>query len=91
MRLQAKEFGGNTSSMNVAELPVRIDREKIAEFCRARGIRKLSVFGSVLRDDFDPARSLDADFDEDREAGNLNGERIPEIISRVRVKHACRG
>jgi hypothetical protein len=38
-------------------LPIQIDREKIAELCRARGIRKLSLFGSVLRDDFDPARS----------------------------------
>ena len=43
--------------MTVAELPVRLDREKIAEFCRARGIRRLSLFGSVLRDDFDPDRS----------------------------------
>ena len=33
------------------------DREKIEEFCRAQGIRKLSLFGSVLRDDFDPQRS----------------------------------
>jgi hypothetical protein len=44
-------------AMSIAELPIPIDREKIAEFCRARGIRKLSLFGSVLRDDFDPARS----------------------------------
>ena len=43
--------------MSIAELPIQIDREKIAEFCRARGIRKLSLFGSVLRDDFDPERS----------------------------------
>ena len=43
--------------MCVAELPIQVDREKIAEFCRARGIRKLSLFGSILRDDFDPARS----------------------------------
>ncbi len=43
--------------MSVAELPIQIDREKIAEFCRARGIRRLSLFGSVLRADFDPARS----------------------------------
>lgn len=43
--------------MNIATLPIQIDREKIAEFCRARGIRRLSLFGSVLRDDFDPARS----------------------------------
>jgi len=43
--------------MSVAELPIRLDREKVAEFCRARGIRKLSLFDSVLRDDFDPTRS----------------------------------
>lgn len=43
--------------MSVAELPIQIDHEKIAEFCQSRGIRKLSLFGSVLRDDFDPARS----------------------------------
>jgi len=44
-------------AMSVAELPIQIDREKIAEFCRGRGIRKLSLFGSVLRKDFDPSRS----------------------------------
>ena len=43
--------------MNVIELPIAVDRERIAEFCRARGIRKLSLFGSVLRPDFDPQRS----------------------------------
>ena len=43
--------------MSIAELPILIDRERIAEFCRERGIRKLSLFGSVLRDDFDPERS----------------------------------
>ena len=43
--------------MSVAELSIVIDREKIAAFCRARGIRKLSLFGSVLREDFDPQRS----------------------------------
>jgi predicted nucleotidyltransferase len=43
--------------MSVAELPIQIDREQIARFCRERGIRKLSLFGSVLRHDFDPQRS----------------------------------
>ena len=42
--------------MSIAELPIQIDRGKIAEFCRARAIRKLSLFGSVLREDFDPER-----------------------------------
>lgn len=39
--------------MKVATLPIDLDRKAIAEFCQARGIRKLSLFGSVLRDDFD--------------------------------------
>jgi hypothetical protein len=43
--------------MSVADLPIQIDREKVAAFCRERGIRKLSLFGSVLREDFDPQRS----------------------------------
>ncbi len=58
--------------MSVAELPIQIDREKIAEFCLARGIRKLSLFGSVLRDDFDPARS-DVDVLAEFEPGALHG------------------
>jgi hypothetical protein len=49
-------FGMSAGEVS-AKLPIEIDRERIAEFCRARGIRKLSLFGSVLRDDFDPARS----------------------------------
>lgn len=39
------------------ELPVRLDMAAIAAFCRARGISRLSLFGSVLRSDFDPIRS----------------------------------
>jgi uncharacterized protein len=41
----------------IDELPIKIDREKIAQFCRERGIRKMSLFGSVVRDDFDPESS----------------------------------
>lgn len=58
--------------MSVADLPIQIDQEKIAAFCRARGIRKLSLFGSVLRDDFDPALS-DVDVLAEFEPGALNG------------------
>ena len=43
--------------MSIAELPIAIDRQRLAAFCRERGIRKLSLFGSVLRQDFDPRRS----------------------------------
>ncbi len=33
------------------------NREKIAELCRQHHVRTLSVFGSAVRDDFDPTRS----------------------------------
>ena len=58
--------------MSVTELPITVDRNKIAAFCRERGIRKLSVFGSVLRQDFDPARS-DVDLLADFAPGALDG------------------
>lgn len=40
-----------------AKIP--IPREKIAEFCRHHHIRRLSLFGSVLRDDFGPDSDVD--------------------------------
>ena len=42
---------------DVKKLPIQFDRDRVEAFCRNRGIVRLSVFGSVLRDDFDPARS----------------------------------
>ena len=33
------------------------NREKIAELCRTHHVRRLSVFGSAVRDDFDPSSS----------------------------------
>ena len=37
-------IGWESPGMSIAELPIAIDREKVAEFCRARGIRRLSLF-----------------------------------------------
>jgi len=45
--------------MTVAELPISFDRQEIAAFCRERDIRKLSLFGSVLRPDFSPDSDVD--------------------------------
>ena len=36
-----------------------IPRERLAEFCRHHHIRKLALFGSVLRDDFRPDSDVD--------------------------------
>jgi len=38
---------------------IGIPSEKIAEFCRRHHIRKLSLFGSVVRDDFGPESDVD--------------------------------
>ena len=42
---------------DVQSLPIQFDRDRVAAFCRDRGIVRLSVFGSVLHDHFDPDRS----------------------------------
>ena len=59
-------------TMKVAELPIKIDLDKVSAFCRERGIRRLSLFGSVLREDFDPTRS-DVDVLAEFEPGAMKG------------------
>ncbi len=41
------------------EQRIALPREAIAEFCQRHRIRKLSLFGSVLRDDFRPDSDID--------------------------------
>jgi len=41
----------------VARIP--IPRARIARFCRRHHIRKLALFGSVIRDDFGPHSDVD--------------------------------
>lgn len=36
-----------------------ISRDDVAAFCRKNGIRRFSLFGSVLRDDFGPDSDVD--------------------------------
>jgi predicted nucleotidyltransferase len=38
---------------------ISIPKEQIAQFCHRHHIRKLSLFGSVLRDDFGPKSDID--------------------------------
>jgi len=38
---------------------IAIDREAVAGFCRRHHIRRLALFGSVLRDDFAPDSDID--------------------------------
>ncbi len=38
---------------------VELPRQAIAEFCRRHHIRRLSLFGSILREDFGPESDID--------------------------------
>ena len=50
---------------------IDVDRKQIAEFCRRHHIRRLSLFGSVLRDDFRPDSDVDVlvEFEPGRQVG----------------------
>lgn len=60
-----------------------IPKEKITEFCRERGIRKLSIFGSALRNDFSPESDIDilVEFEPDRIPGLLGMARMERELS----------
>ncbi len=38
---------------------IRLDEERVAEFCTRNHVRKLALFGSVLREDFRPDSDVD--------------------------------
>lgn len=40
-------------------LPIQIPNNKLAEFCQRHHIRKLALFGSVLREDFTTESDVD--------------------------------
>lgn len=50
---------------------VELPRAKIAEFCRRHSIRRLDLFGSVLREDFRPDSDIDVlvEFEPEHEPG----------------------
>ena len=50
-----------------------IAKSELAAFCRAHGIRRLSVFGSALREDFGPESEVDVLVEFER-------DRIPELL-----------
>lgn len=58
-------------------LPLPATEVQLADFCRRHHIRRLSFFGSVLRDDFRPESDIDAlvEF----EPGHTPGLRIYDI------------
>jgi len=64
-----------------AKIPV--DRERVADFCRRHHIKKLSLFGSVLRDDFTPESDVDVlvEFEPGHVPGFLRLGRMQDELS----------
>ena len=45
--------------MDCMSVKIPIDRETVAAFCRRHHVRRLALFGSVLREDFSPVSDVD--------------------------------
>jgi hypothetical protein len=43
----------------MSEARISIPKDRIAEFCKRNRVRRLSLFGSVLREDFGPDSDVD--------------------------------
>ena len=83
---------------------IAVSREEIADFCRRHHIRKLSLYGSVLRDDFRPDSDIDVlvDFepghtvgfgilDMEEELSALFGGHKVDIVSEKYLNRRLRG
>ncbi len=62
-----------------------VRREAIAEFCRRNHICRLSLFGSVLRDDFGPDSDVDVlvEFDPEAKVGLIRFAGIEIELSQL--------
>ncbi len=78
-------------------LRIEIPDDKISEFCRRNRIRRLSFFGSVLREDFRPDSDIDVlvEFEHDTRVGliSLAGMEIElaNILGRRTEIHTIKG
>jgi len=78
-------------------MKIQLSREAIEEFCRRHHIRRLALFGSVLRDDFGPESDVDVLVEFEPQAGvgliTLAGIEIElsRLLGRKAEIHTVRG
>jgi len=58
---------------------IEVPYEALAAFCRRHGIRRLSLFGSVLREDFGPESDIDL-------LVEFEPERVPSLLELIRMQ-----
>lgn len=66
---------------------ISLSDEQIAEFCRAHHVKRMALFGSILRDDWGPGSDVDVlvEFEEGKAPGFgfvAIGRRLGELIGR---------
>ena len=64
-------------------LGITVPNAEIAAFCRRYRVRRLSLFGSVVRDDFGPASDVDVlvEFEPEARVGFLTLSRMARELS----------
>jgi predicted nucleotidyltransferase len=64
---------------------IAIPKAEIAAFCRRYKVRRLSLFGSALRDDFGPESDVDVlvDFEPEARVGFLTLSRMARELSEL--------
>lgn len=64
---------------------ISMPRAAIREFCRRNRVRRLALFGSVLRDDFTPASDVDMliEFESGVRIGLIGLIRLENELSRI--------
>ncbi|MEK7668014.1 MAG: nucleotidyltransferase domain-containing protein [Gemmatimonadota bacterium] len=83
---------------------IPVDRDEVAALCRRHHLRKLSLFGSVLRDDFTDGSDVDVlvefepgtfvgfrIFDIEAELSAVFGGRRVDLVSEKFLNHRLRG
>src|SRR5687767_7374331 len=79
--VRAIDPGSGVASVRDPRGRVDVSREQLADFCRRHHIRRLSLFGSILRDNFRPDGDQPSDVDVlvEFEPGHTPGWEIVDI------------
>lgn len=88
--------GVETTGITMATM-IAVPKAQVAAFCRRNRIRRLALFGSVLRSDFTPQSDVDVlvEFEPDAHVGmiTLTGMEIElsQILERKTEMHTVKG
>jgi uncharacterized protein len=71
--------------MAIPNLPISLDIEAISDFCQKSHIRRLALFGSVLRNDFRPDSDVDmlVEFEEEYVPGLIQISQMEIDLSAI--------